>query len=188
MYRAEQRHIQPAFIILPAMPKPLGDDMLRLLAATTFTLLTLAAVTPGATACDEDCAYERHEAAYERAYERESAREEAAEEGYYNRGSSGYSGASRRRAAAQRAAPRQQEPEQTVAEPKPSTPAQSEPRTVRTKVAKESSSIATGSREIAADDVSSDDALRERKTSRSTGCKSYFPSVGMTLSVPCDPR
>jgi hypothetical protein len=159
--------------------------MLRLLAATAVTLLTLtAAATPGAKACDEDCAYERHEAAYERAYERESAREEAAEEGYYSRGSSGSSGASRRRA--QRAAPRQQQPEQTVAEPQLSTPAQSEPRTVRTKVAKENSSVATGSHEVAADDVNHEDTPRERKTSRSTGCKSYFPSVGMTLSVPCD--
>ena len=161
--------------------------MLRLLAATAVTLLTLtAAATPGAKACDEDCAYERHEAAYERAYEREAAREEAAEEGYYSRGSSGSSGASRRRAAAQRAAPRQQQLEQTVAEPKPSTPAQSEPRTVRTKVAKENSSVATGSRDVAADDGSYEDTPRERKTSRPTGCKSYFPSVGMTLSVPCD--
>ena len=160
--------------------------MLRLLAATALTLLTLtAAATPGAKACDEDCAYERQEAAYERAYEREAAREEAAEEGYYTRGSSGYSGASRRRAAAQRA-PRKQQPVQAVAEPKPSTPAQSEPRTVPTKVAKENSSVATGSRDVAADDVSYEDTPRERKTSRSTGCKSYFPSVGMTLSVPCD--
>jgi hypothetical protein len=159
--------------------------MLRLLAATAATFLTLAAAaTPGAKACDEDCAYERHEAAYERAYERESAREEAAEEGYYNRGSSGSSGTSRRRA--QRAATRQQQPEQTVAEPKPSTPAQSEPRTVRTKVAKENSSVTTGSSEVAADDVTFEDTPRERKASRSTGCKSYFPSVGMTLSVPCD--
>jgi hypothetical protein len=169
------------------MPKPLGDDMLRLLAATAVTLLTLtAAVTPGAKACDEDCSYERQEAAYERHYERESAREEAAEEGYYNRGSSGYSGASRRRAAAQRSAPREAPAEPTIAEPKPSTPAQSEPRTVRTKVAKENSSVATGSRDVAADDSNYEDAPRERKTSRSTGCKSYFPSVGMTLSVPCD--
>ena len=160
--------------------------MLRLLATTTVTLLTLtAAATPGAKACDEDCAYERHEAAYERHYERETAREEAAEEGYYSRGSSGSSGAARRRAAAQRA-PRQQQPEQSIAEPKPSTPAQSEPRTVRTKVAKENSSVATGSRDLAADDVGYEDTPRERKTSRSTGCKSYFPSVGMTLSVPCD--
>jgi hypothetical protein len=160
--------------------------MLRLLAATSVTLLTFtAAVTPGARACDEYCAYDRQEAAYERAYERESAREEAAEEGYYRRESSGSSGAARRRAAAQRSAPRQQQPEQ-VAEPKPSTPAQTEPRTSRTKVAKENSSIATGSREIAADDASYEDAPRERKTGRSTGCKSYFPSVGMTLSVPCD--
>jgi hypothetical protein len=159
--------------------------MLRLLAASTVTLLTFtAAVTPGAKACDEYCAYDRQEAAYERAYEREAAREEAAEEGYYGRRSSESSGASRRRAA-QRSAPRQQQPEQ-VAEPKPSTPAQSEPRTVRTKVAKENSSIATGSKEIAADDASYEDAPRERKPSRSTGCKSYFPSVGMTLSVPCD--
>jgi hypothetical protein len=158
--------------------------MLRLLAATAVTLLTLAAAaTPGAKACDEDCAYERHEAAYERAYERESAREEAAEEGYYSRGSSGSSGASRRRA--QRATPRQQQPEQTVAEPKPSTPAQSEPRTVRTKVAKENSSVATGSRDVATDYVIFEDTPRERKAARSTGCKSYFPSVGMTLSVPC---
>jgi hypothetical protein len=186
VYRAEQRGVQPAFIVLPAMPKPLGDDMLKLFVAT-ITLLTLSAVvTPGAKACDEDCAYEHQEAAYERHYERESAREEAAEEGYYNRGSSGNSGASRRRAAAQRAAPREAPAERTVAEPKPSNPAQSEPRTVRTKVAKENSSVATGSRDIAADDGSLDDAPRERKTSRSTSCKSYFPSVGMTLSVPCD--
>ena len=45
---------------------------------------------------------------------------------------------------------------------------------------------ATYQRDIAADDGSFEDAPRERKTSRTTGCKSYFPSVGMTLSVPCD--
>ncbi len=70
-----------------------------------------------------------------------------------------------------------------VAEPKPSSPAQSQPRTVRTKVANESSSIATGSSEVASDDLYED--ARPRKASRATGCKSYFPSVGMTLSVPC---
>jgi hypothetical protein len=45
-------------------------------------------------------------------------------------------------------------------------------------VAGENSSIASETTQIAKDDTSG------RK--REVGCKTFFPSVGMTLSVPCD--
>jgi len=54
--------------------------MIKLLGVSVATFLALATTsTSGARACDEDCAYEAHEAAYERAYERESVREEREE-------------------------------------------------------------------------------------------------------------
>ena len=42
--------------------------MIKLLAVAAAAFITLtAAFAPAASACDEDCAYEAHEAAYERA-------------------------------------------------------------------------------------------------------------------------
>jgi flagellar biosynthesis/type III secretory pathway protein FliH len=153
-------------------------------AASTFVALS-AAFGPAAHACDEDCAYEAQEAAYERAYEREAAREEAAEEGY---DSGSRSGSARRRgqAAQGRTAKRSSVPlaaERQTAEPKPDPTPRTQTPTPRIKVAKENSSISTGSgadrREVAEDDS----YVQPAKT---IGCKTYLPSVGMTLSVPCD--
>lgn len=159
--------------------------MIKLLAASAAAFITLtAAVAPGASACDEDCAYEAHEAAYERAYERGSAREEA-EEGYYSSGGRRSGSASRRERAALAAQAEKSAASSSAsrrAEPKPVDPAPStESRTPRTKVAKENSSVSTesGSDRIAEDTF-------ERRPAKAVGCKKYFASVGMTLSVPCE--
>jgi pyruvate/2-oxoglutarate dehydrogenase complex dihydrolipoamide acyltransferase (E2) component len=155
--------------------------MIRLPAATAAILLAFTFVSsPGARACDEDCYYEAQEAAYERDYERASAREEAAEEGYDpSEGRS--SSRSSRRAKPDRAVAKQAAPTKNGAEPKPSTPAQSPASaSTRTKVAAEPSSITSGSNDVAVDD------RQEPRPAKAEGCKSYFPSVGMTLSVPCD--
>jgi len=153
-------------------------------AAATFIALT-AAFNPSVRACDEDCAYEAHEAAYERAEERSSAREEAAEEGYSygGRRSSGFP--SRREQAAARAAQAQkaaaQSSESRRAEPKPDPAPSTQTRSPRTKVAKENSSISTenGSKRLAEDDS-------YQRPAKAVGCKKYFASAGMTLSVPCE--
>ena len=62
-------------------------------------------------------------------------------------------------------------------DPAPST----QTRTPRTKVAKENSSISTesGSNRIAEDDT-------YERPAKAVGCKKYFASAGMTLSVPCE--
>jgi hypothetical protein len=52
----------------------------------------------------------------------------------------------------------------------------------RTKVAKENSSIST---ESGSDRVAEEDTF-ERRPAKAVGCKKYFASVGMTLSVPCE--
>lgn len=157
--------------------------MIKLLAACAAAFITLtAAVAPGASACDEDCAYEAHEAAYERAYERGSAREEAAEESYYSSGGRRSGSASRRERAARAEKSAAWSSASRRAEPKPVDPAPStESRTPRTKVAKENSSVSTepGSDRIAEDTF-------ERRPAKAVGCKEYFASVGMTLSVPCE--
>lgn len=159
--------------------------MIKLLAASAAAFITLtAAVAPVASACDEDCAYEAHEAAYDRAYERASAREEAAEEGYFSSGGRRSSGsASRREQAARAEKSAASSSESRRAEPKPADPAPStQSRTPRTKLAKENSSISTesGSGGIAEEDTF------ERRPAKAVGCKKYFASVGMTLSVPCE--
>lgn len=158
--------------------------MIRLPAATAAAIVLGLLGCPGAQAwCDEDCAYEAHEAAYERATEREYAREEAGEDGYVierSRSSRGerraarntdYSRPDQRNGAAMKrvAGPR--------AEPPPSVETSRGP----TKVATENSTIATGTTRIAEDDSSGQETPR-----REVGCKTFFPSAGMTMSVPCD--
>ncbi len=144
-------------------------------------------------ACDEDCAYEMREAAYEQAYDHAEARAEAAEEGYsLPRSERGASRSAGRRESAGRGAAVPEEPrkpaqtraESRVAEQRSETPTRSEPQR-QSKGAKgvlnENSSIASGSRSFAEDDT------YDRPVSRkAVGCKTYFPSVGMTVSVPCD--
>jgi hypothetical protein len=48
-------------------------------------------------------------------------------------------------------------------------------------VATENSSIATGESEVAEDDSSGRAAFRKE-----LGCKKFFASAGMTLTVPCE--
>lgn len=167
--------------------------MIKLLAISTAACLAgICLFGPGALACDEDCAEEMHEAAYERAYEHTEAREEAAEEGYVVTG--GGRGASRsdsRREQATRGETRKAPPARTesrVAEPKPDSAPQPEPQP-RSKrdtgrgraIVDENSSISTGDSRYA-----SDDSYERPASVKPVGCKTYFPSVGMTVSVPCD--
>lgn len=157
--------------------------MIRLLAVTAATLLTLTVVSsPGAHAwCDDDCAYEAREAAYERAYEREAAREEAEEEGYYQPQQRSVSKAARRRAKTERAETKKAAQQKQIAEPKPTAPAQSPPRTPRTRVASENSSIASEH-----DEVAEDDSFGRAPLVREVGCKKFIASAGMTLSAACE--
>jgi hypothetical protein len=159
--------------------------MNKLLAAGAAACLAFTCLPgSGAIACDEDCAYEMQEAAYERA----EAREEAAEEGYYPSQSRGDSRSMRRREqaagkSAQRRARKSAAGESSVTEPK-SEP-DPEPKTLTrskrgTAVVNENSSISNGSSRFAEDDTV------ERVSTKPVGCKTYFPSVGMTISVPCD--
>jgi hypothetical protein len=161
--------------------------MIKTLTVAAATFIAIGSFSPGAHACDEDCAYEAQEAAHERAYEREAAREEAAEEGYYS-GSrrSGSPSASRRKQAVQAQAKRSSEPpaaERQTVEPKPDPTPRTQTGSPRIKVAKENSSISTGSGADRRDVAEDDSYVRPAKA---IGCKTYLPSVGMTLSVPCD--
>lgn len=155
--------------------------MIKLPAAgAAALLLCLLGISDARAWCDEDCAYEAHEAAYERAAEREYAREEAEEEGYATGGNRGdRSSRSARRNSDGRADQRSPPAAKRVAEPKPVPPVDKRP--AATKVATENSSIATGNTLIAVDD-----SLARGPSQRELGCKTFFPSVGMTLSVPCD--
>ena len=161
--------------------------MIKLLAASAAAFITLTAtLAPAARACDEDCAYEAHEAAYESAYERASAREEAAEEGYSSYEGRRSSGSPSRRGQADRAARAEKSAasssESRRAEPKPVDPEPRTSSTPRTKVADENSSISTES----GSDLFADDNSSQRRPAKAIGCRKYFPAAGMTLSVPCE--
>ncbi|MEO8421398.1 MAG: hypothetical protein ABI457_09410 [Hyphomicrobium sp.] len=162
--------------------------MIKLLAASAAAFITLtAALAPTARACDEDCAYEAHEAAYESAYERSSAREEAAEEGYSSYEGRRSSGSPSRRGQAGPAAQTEKSAvsssESRRAEPKPVDPEpRTQSRTPRTKVADENSSISSDSET----DRIADDDSSQRRPAKAVGCRKYFPAAGMTLSVPCE--
>lgn len=155
-------------------------------------LLSLLSIPHANAWCDEDCAYEAHEAAYERASEREYAIEEAVEEGYVpdrRRGERAYRSdrsGSRGRSFSQ-AEPRGAEAAKRAAEPQPrSAPSADQPRT-RIKVATENSSIATGiATGTGTSRIAEDDSGTQAHVQREVGCKTFFASVGMTLSVPCD--
>jgi len=158
--------------------------MIKLISAAAAALALCVIASPDARAwCDEDCAYEAQEAAYERAAEREYAREEAEEDGY---GPAGGHRVSRSRDLSGSSA-RSREPARSAARRGAEAPRLSEPDAPRStpvrrgerQIARENSSIATGNAQVAADD-SFDQPLR-----REVGCKSFFPSVGMTLSVSC---
>jgi hypothetical protein len=157
-----------------------GTTMIKLLGVSAATFLALATTfASGARACDEDCAYEAHEAAYERAYERESMREEAAEEGYYSSEGRRSSRSSRRR---EQAAQKQKaSSESRIAEPKPDPEPRTQSRTPRTKLATENSSISGGS---SASQTAEDDTYNQPV--KAVGCKKYIASAGVTLSVPCE--
>jgi hypothetical protein len=170
---------------------PLGTMMTKLPAvgAAATILLTLLCAPDARAYCDEDCAYEVHEAAEERASEHAYAREEAAEEGYV-RDDRRSERAPQREPQRDKRAARVKESETPAArqvpsvkrvaepQPEPQTPAPEQRKSAPKSVASENSSIASETTQIAEDDTSG------RK--REVGCKTFFPSVGMTLSVPCD--
>jgi hypothetical protein len=170
--------------------------MIKLSAASAAMLLLCLAGSPSAYAyCDEDCAAAHEEAAYEHA----TAREEAAEEGYGRyprqdeRAAAMERQAMREREASREASKRREQSREEarrlnakrVAEPDPapkSEPApSSEKQRPRSKVASENSSITIGTTQIAEDNTPAGVPSR-----REVGCKTFFPSAGMTLSVPCD--
>lgn len=160
------------------------------LSATSAAALLLATIFagPAHAYCDEDCAYERQEAAYERAYERSYQEDD---EGY-GRPSRGASRSFRRSKTA-RAEP-QSEPRAAKSKSRTKTAGDDdtadEPKSAkRTKlgarngaVKNENSSIAEGSTRLAEDDGEP----VPRKSNKALGCRSYLPSVGQTVSVPCD--
>jgi hypothetical protein len=165
--------------------------MIKLPASVAALFILTVAAIPQARACDEYCG-EAQEAAYERAYEQQAAREEAAEEGYYGSQRRGYSQSGSRRGSAARSAPSAQ---RQAAEPESKsgtstrTRQRGQDREQDYDVANENSSIAGGSDEVASDDSFERRPVKssgERRSGKAVGCKTYFPSVGMTLSVPCD--
>lgn len=170
--------------------------MIKLPAACAAILFLGLAASPSAYAyCDEDCAAVHEEAAYEHA----AAREEAAEEGYAidprrgEREAAMERQAMREREARREAQSRKEQSRQEARrsiparrgaeEPEPvRQPAPSTEKQARTKVATENSSIASGASTRMAEDDGSDRPPPRREV----GCKTFFPSAGMTLSVPCD--
>lgn len=141
--------------------------------------LSLACVPEAQAWCDEDCAYEAHEAAYERAVELQGAREDGDDEGYAIQDRRALRSQRSEKSAEPSAPPTQRRVAAPRSEP---TPAVEKPRPPpRSKVAIESSSIATGATKVAEDDSGGREVVR-----RDVGCKTFFPSVGMTLSVRCD--
>lgn len=162
--------------------------MLKLLTVSTALLTIAAASSPAHAYCDEDCAYEMHEAAQEAAYERAAAREERDEDDGY-RSNPGYDqrGDRLRMQKEQAARVQRSEPKRTAKrtmdrrasepEPEPATQIQQP----ISKVATENSSITGASTRLA------DDSASNRPTGqRDVGCKTFFPATNMTLSVPCD--
>jgi hypothetical protein len=156
--------------------------MTKLPAAAAAAFLLCLFNTPDARAgCDEYCAEAHEEAYYERAY----AREEAAENGYFvddrrpsraSRQARGTERASTTRAVARAPARRE------AAEPAEQPTRTSRERTL---AVNENSSITTGTT-TGATRIADGDSTERHSLAREVGCKSFFPSVGMTLSVPCD--
>ena len=158
--------------------------MIRLLAGSAAAFITLAAaLAPAASACDEDCVYEAHEAASERAYERASAREEAAEEGYYSpegRRSSGSSSRKRRR-------PGQQKPPLNplkAAAPSPSPSIRRLVPRAAHRALRSPPRIPRFRADPAPVKPPEDDT--HDQPAKAVGCKKYIASAGVTLSVPCE--
>jgi hypothetical protein len=116
--------------------------------------------------CDECYGYSEDERAYEREYQRELAEEYGYREP--RRGQSSRS--SRQRTAATQPSTRPRSPERTATR-----------ATSSAGVDNENSSITAGSADRGGRNYASRVA-----TVREVGCKSFFPSVGMTLSVPCE--
>ena len=169
-----------------------GLRMTRLLAASTV-LLTFAAIGSGGARawCDDDCA----EAAYERAEARAYAREEADEDGYEadDRRRTLRSVRAPAERKADRAAPKGASSARRLAQPqspdrpRPEAPRPAQAMPPRGKVANESSSIVTWP-SAAFSTRLAEESGTERRVSNGppVGCKTYFPTVGMTLTVRCD--
>lgn len=157
--------------------------MLKLLAASTVALTLVAASGPAHAYCDEDCAYEMHEAAQEAAYERATAHEEREEEASdrYQRDPryDQRAGALRMQKEPKRSAQQRRAMDRRAAEPEPEPATQIHQPIA--KVATENSSITSVTTRLA------DDSGSERPAGqRDVGCKTFFPATNMTLSVPCD--
>ena len=146
----------------------------RLILSATLIIFGPMSMSSASAWCDEDCAYEAHEEAYERA----AAREEAEEAGYI------IARPTRRR--------QHRDDNQAYASKSPTSPKRGNEQQVArrsggssvrtgTAAASENSSIATGLTRVAGGGDNPSGQPR-----REVGCKTFFPTVGMTLSVPCD--
>jgi len=153
--------------------------------AAALLLISMAIGSTAHAGCDEYCADEAREAAYERAYER--AYEAEDDDGYYTASRRGSRQQNRRTAGIEREAGRGASRKAAVS-PQPPISTRAERLAASGGARTEHSSIATGeeggsgagTRDLAADDSF------HRQPARAVGCKTYFPSVGMTLSVACD--
>lgn len=166
--------------------------MLKLLAASTVALTLVAVSGPAHAYCDEDCAYEMHEAAQEAAYERATAHEEREEEASdryqrdprYDQRAGALRMQKEQETRAQRSEPKRSAQQKRAidrraAEPEPEPATQIHQPIA--KVATENSSITSVTTRLA------DESGSERPAGqRDVGCKTFFPATNMTLSVPCD--
>jgi len=151
--------------------------LLAVSAATVLALTTLLGSGSGARAgCDEDCQYELQESAYERAYDRDDERDDDEYERSERRHF--YQPARSREQPTVGAEAKRSIRPVAVASPDP----EPQPPAARKISETENSSIATGDDEVAEPSA----AERKVATAKDVGCKKFFASAGMTLSVPCE--
>jgi hypothetical protein len=170
-------------------------NKLTVASAASLLLAALATGSPVRAYCDEDCAYERQEAAYERAYERAHGYDEDEGEGYSRPSGGGAQRRARKAPQAERpaelksaAGARSQSKARVTEDEQSAEPAPAKRSSARSRsgsVMSENSSIVVRSRELGRE-FAEDDTETRRPSTRAVGCKTYFPSVGMTLSVRCD--
>jgi hypothetical protein len=128
----------------------------------------------------DDVEYERESAREEREYARESAQEESEEQGY--RPSRQSEPSPRKRQSARASEP-------SVQAARKSAPAETTAKKeTTTSVPKFSERLPESAEPKPADESESkkSDGKRAIATVDGDGCKKYFPSAGMTLSVPCE--
>ena len=153
--------------------------LLAVIAATVLALTALLGSGSGARAgCDEDCQYEAQENAYERAYERDDERDDDEYERSGRRHF--YQPVSRREQPTVRAEAKRPVRPVAVATPEP----QPQPRTAREIAETENSSITTA--DDGAPEADTTGSQKKVAEAKDGGCKKFFASAGMTLSVPCE--